>query len=244
MFQNLKKIELHLHLDGSILKTTAEKLSNRKINQEELIVEEDNKDLTEYLKKFDLPIHIMQKYENIKLVTQDLIKQLQKDNVIYAEIRFAPILHTQKGLSLEQVVEAVIEGMKNEKVKTNLILCMMRGKKEEENRKIIDLAEKYLNKGVCAIDLAGDEKRYPTILYQNLLKEAKKRKIPMTVHAGEAGTKEDIEIAIQCGATRIGHGVKAIESKDTIKKMIEKKICLEICPTSNLQTNIIYQSSL
>lgn len=239
MFQKLKKIELHLHLDGSIRKETMEKILKRKIDEKEITVEKDNKDLTQYLEKFQLPISIMQSKENLKIISQDLIEQLREDNVIYAEVRFAPIFHTQKGLTLKEVVDSVLEGLKDKEIKTNLILCMMRGQKEEENRKIITLAKAYLNKGVCAIDLAGDEKKYPTNLYRELLKEAKQENIPFTIHAGEAGTTKDIEEAIALGATRIGHGIKTIEKKSLLEQIKEKNICLEICPTSNLQTNVV-----
>lgn len=239
MFQDIKKIELHLHLDGSVKINTAEKLLNEKNLKDKMIVKENNKDLTEYLTKFDIPIKLMQNKDNLVQISKELIETLEKDNVIYVEIRFAPIFSTKEGLTLDEVIQSVLKGLKNNKVKTNLILCMMRGLNKDDNIKIIDLANKYLNKGVCAIDLAGDEIKYPTNIYKELFEYANKLKVPFTIHAGEAGTYKDIDEAISYKAKRIGHGIKAIENNNTISKIIENNISLEICPTSNIQTNVI-----
>lgn len=236
MIKNLKKIELHLHLDGSVRVSTAEELLQKNNLKKDMTISNDTNSLTDYLTKFDLPIKLMQTKENLTRISKELIEDLINDNVIYAEIRFAPNLHIRKGLVLDDVIDSVLEGIKHDSIKTNLILCMMRGASYEENKKIIDLAKKYLNKGVCAIDLAGDEKKYPTCLYGELFKYAKELNIPFTIHAGEAGTTKDIEDAIHYGATRIGHGIKAIENEDIINKLVKNNIALEICPTSNVQT--------
>lgn len=239
MYQDLKKIELHLHLDGSVRVSTVEELLNKNNLSQKMIVNQETNSLTDYLTKFDLPIKVMQTKENLIRVSKELVEDLDKDNVIYAEIRFAPIFHTKEGLTLEKVVSAVLEGLKNDKVKTNLILCMMRNSTEEENKKIIDLAIKYKNKGVCAIDLAGDESKYPTCHFKELFEYARKNNILFTIHAGEAGKLSDLEDAIKYQTTRIGHGIKAIESMDIIKELKEKEITLEICPTSNIQTHVV-----
>ena len=163
---------------------------------------------------------------------------MKDENVIYAEIRFAPIKHIEN-LTLEEVVEAVTQGLKNEDVKTNLILCMMRDSSYEENLKIVELAKKYLNKGVVGLDLAGAEALYKTKTFEQLFKKASKEKIPFTIHAGEADGPSSINDAISFKASRIGHGIRAIEDEKTIKKIITENILLEICPTSNVQTNAV-----
>lgn len=239
MFKDLKKIELHLHLDGSVRVSTVEELLNENNLSNKMIVDNNTKSLTEYLTKFDLPIKVMQKKENLIRISKELVEDLDNDNVIYAEIRFAPIFHINEGLTLEDVVNSVLEGLKSDKVKTNLILCMMRNSSYEDNKRIIDLAIKYKNKGVCAIDLAGDESKYPTSMFKDLFEYAKNNDILFTIHAGEAGTINDMIDAINYGTKRIGHGIKAIESSDIINKLIENKIALEICPTSNIQTCVV-----
>ena len=236
MIENLKKIELHLHLDGSVRVSTIEELLDKNNLEKELVVDENTKSLTDYLKKFDLPIKVMQSKENLIRISKELCEDLIKDNVIYAEIRFAPNFHTKEGLSLDEVVSSVLLGLDNKNIKTNLILCMMRGDSYENNKNIIDLAIKYRNKGVCGIDLAGDEAKYSTSLYKNLFSYALGNNLNITIHAGEAGTSKEVKDAISYGAKRIGHGIKIINDDEVINLVKQKQIPLEICPTSNVQT--------
>lgn len=238
----MPKVELHLHLDGSIPLDIASKLSDLPISElkEKMVVSNDCASLTEYLTKFDFPIQLLQTKENLKLVAEALINTLVRQNVIYAEIRFAPMFHTKKGLSYTDVVEAILEGLNtNTNIKTNLILCMMRGMTEEDNLKTIETAYTFLNKGVCAIDLAGDESKYPTSNYNHLFEIANQKEIPFTIHAGETRNALEVKEAIELGATRIGHGIHAVDDENVIKLIKEKDVLLEICPTSNIQTNVV-----
>lgn len=242
VIKQLKKIELHLHLDGSVSLELASKLSGLSLEEvkQKMIAQDKCQNLSEYLTKFDFPISLMQTKENLTMIAKDLVDRLAVQNVIYAEIRFAPMFHTKGGLTYEEVVDAVLEGLhSNPNIKTNLILCMMRGMKEEENLKTIEVTEKYLTKGVCAIDLAGAEDQYPIDEYANLFQIVKEKKIPFTIHAGENGSAEEVRKAIELGATRIGHGIHAKEDENVLKLIKEKNILLEICPTSNVQTNCI-----
>lgn len=240
--RKLPKIELHIHLDGSISPELASKLSRFTIDEvkEKMIAKDKCKNLSEYLTKFDFPISLMQTKENLTLITKDLVNRLASEEVIYAEIRFAPMFHTKKGLTYEEIIEAVLAGLHtNSKIKTNLILCMMRGMNKEDNLKTIETAAKYLNRGVCAIDLAGAEDKYPIDNYLELFEIAKQRGIPFTIHAGENGGADEVKKAIEVGAKRIGHGIHAIEDEEVLNLIKEKDILLEICPTSNVQTNAI-----
>lgn len=236
----MKKVELHLHLDGSIRPSTISEILN--INLEEAkklsTIETKCASLKEYLTKFDIPLKIMQTKENLERVAFELAQDLQKDDVIYAEIRFAPNKHLKSGLTLDEVVTAILKGLSQVPIKTNLILCMMRGDSYEQNLKVIKLAKKYLNHGVVAIDLAGSEASYPVNLYQKLFEIAQKENIPFTIHAGEADGPLSVINAINLGAKRIGHGVRAIESEKALKLIKEKNITLEVCPKSNLDTNM------
>lgn len=239
MFKDIKKVELHLHLDGSVRVKTAEELLNKPNLFDKMSVSKNTTNLTDYLTKFDIPISLMQTKENLTRISHELVEDLIEDNVIYAEIRFAPNFHTKNGLNINEVVEAVLEGLKSDKIKTNLILCMMRGHEFLDNKKVIDTAKKYIDKGVCAIDLAGDEIKYKTSLYNDLFIYAEELGIPFTIHAGEAGDISNIIEAINLGTNRIGHGIKAINNQEILKMLKEKNITLEICPTSNLQTHAI-----
>lgn len=239
--KNLKKVELHLHLDGSVEPSTIAKLSGHTIEETipELIAKDKCENLSEYLTKFDTPISFMQTKENLKLISKELVNYFERENVIYAEVRFAPMFHTKEGLTYEEVVESVIEGLKSDTVKTNLILCMMRGFPKEDNIHTIEVAKKYLGKGVCAIDLAGAEDKFPLKDYETLFDIVKENNIPFTIHAGENGDFNEIELALKIGTKRIGHGIHAIESINTQNLIKENGVLLEVCPTSNVQTNAI-----
>ena len=236
----MKKVELHLHLDGSVRPTTISELL--KIDLEEAVklssLTQKTNSLKEYLTKFDIPLKIMQTKENLIRISKELAEDLLKENVIYAEIRFAPNKHLEKNLTLEEVVSSVLKGLKEIPLKTNLILCMMRGDSFEKNLEIIKLAKKYLNHGVVGIDLAGNEAAYPVNDYQELFQIAKEERIPFTIHAGEGDGALSVKNAINLGATRIGHGIRAIEDESVLKLIKEKDITLEVCPKSNLDTNM------
>lgn len=237
--RNIKKVELHVHLDGSVRPSTLSELKG--ISESEakslLVAKDKCLDLNEYLTKFDLPIEFIQTKDELIRISKELVEDLIMDNCIYAEIRFAPNKHT-KNLSLEEVVESVLNGLKSESLKTGLILCMMRGDTFENNKRIIDLASKYINSGVVGIDLAGAESIYKTEDYEDLFNYARKLNIPFTIHAGEADGESSILSAINFGAKRLGHGVKSIESEKCLNIIKDNDILLEVCPTSNVQTNI------
>lgn len=234
-----KKVELHVHLDGSVRPSTLSEIKGITIEEAEkrLIAPEKCSDLNDYLTKFTEPVSIMQTEENLTRISRELCEDLLKDNCIYAEIRFAPNKHNSI-ISLDNVIESVLKGMHETSLKCNLLLCMMRGEPFLENKKIIDLAYRYLNQGVVGVDLAGAEGIYPTSDYEELFTYAKEKGIPFTIHAGEAAGKESIISAISFGASRLGHGVRAIEDENCLQIIKDKNITLEICPTSNVQTNI------
>ena len=241
MIEKLPKVELHIHLDGSIRPSTAAYLLNKSIDDvsNNMIASDKCEDLNEYLTKFDYPEKILQTKENLERVAYELAFDLKKDNVIYAEIRFAPLKHIKEGLTLDSVVDSVLDGLSKVNIKTNLILCMMRNDTYSDNLKVIELASKYLNKGVCGIDLAGAEALYKTSSFKELFVMAKKYNIPFTIHSGEADGYDSILATINFGATRIGHGIRAIEYDDLINLIIDNNILLEVCPTSNVQTNAV-----
>ena len=122
-------------------------------------------------------------------------------------------------------------------MKTNLILCMRRGESFSYNKKVIDLANEYLGKGVVAVDLVGDEEHFPFKDYESLFKICNYANIPVTIHAGEV-TKRDI-LDIIPYTKRIGHGIKIYDDDELINLIKEKNILLEVCPNSNLDTKNI-----
>ena len=228
--KNMPKVVLHLHLDGSLRPETVYNWLKQEENnvtleevKEKLMVDKDCS---------DLPLKVLQAEDHIEQATYELFEDLAKQNVIYAEVRFAPSLHTQKGLSYERVVESAIKGMnrakKEFKIEGNLLLCCMRGEDNTlSNLTTVATAKKYLNHGVCGLDLAGAEALFPTSEFADIFKVAKEQNIPFTIHAGEAAGPESI---------KNGHGVRCLEDPKLVGELIEKEIPLEICPISNLQT--------
>lgn len=240
--KNMKKIELHFHLDGAVALSTISKISGRTEEdlRKEMVAPDKCENLSDYLKRFDLPLSYMQTKENLTLIAKETVDYLESQNVIYAEIRFAPMFHTKEGLTYNEIIDAVLEGLNsNENVKTNLILCMMRGFPIEDSIKTLEVAREYLGYGVCAVDIAGAEDQYPLGLYEELFKLAREKFIPFTIHAGENESHKEVDLAISLGAKRIGHGIHSNESLETQVRLKEKKVLLEMCPTSNVQTNAI-----
>lgn len=241
-------IDLHLHLDGSLSLESVRDLARMQnipveSDDEKLLkmlqVGPDCKDLNEYLEKFAFPGSLLQKPEAITRSVENLRKELKDQGLLYAEIRFAPQLHLLKGLTQRQVVEAAVEGLKADGVKAELILCCMRGdQNHEENLETVHLTAEFLGKGVCATDLAGAEALFPNPGFEDLFALARELKVPFTIHAGEALGPESVYQALAFGTKRLGHGVRSVEDPDLLKRLAEDQVTLELCPTSNLNTNI------
>ncbi|HIT67192.1 MAG TPA: adenosine deaminase [Candidatus Merdisoma merdipullorum] len=247
-------IDLHLHFDGSLLPRTVLELAREqgiRLPAEEpdelklfLTAPEDCKSLNEYLEKFDLPLLVLQTKEAIRKGMYTLVSSLKEQGMLYAEIRFAPQLHTRKGMSQEQVVKAAVLGMQEAMAgsffKAKLILCCMRGAdNREENLQTVRTAAAFLGRGVAAADLAGAEALYPTADYEEVFALARELSLPFTIHAGEADGAESVEAAIRMGASRIGHGVRAGEDARLLEELRERRIPLEMCPSSNVQTKAV-----
>ena len=247
-----KYIDLHFHLDGAITVEIAKKLaelqgielptnSNRKL-EKILSVSDDCEDLNEFLECFEQPLILLQTPEGIREAVRLIADKVKSQGVIYAEIRFAPQNHTEKGMSQEDVIKAALEGMKLTDLKMNLILCLMRGEgNEDENEETLMLAKKYLvtDSGVVAIDIAGAEGLFPTENYQTIFEKAYFTGVPFTIHAGEADGPESVRKAIGYGAKRIGHGVRSKEDPEVLQMIKDKGIFLEMCPTSNRLTKAV-----
>ena len=241
-----KYIDLHLHLDGAVTCDIAERLADMQeiilpaegeALEKLLSVGEDCKDLNEFLECFELPLKLLQMAEALSECAFLVAEKMREQGVIYAEIRFAPQLHCEKGLTQREAVEAVIKGLSRSTLKTGLILCCMRGKGiEEKNLETAALAKEYLGKGVCALDLAGAEGLFPTADFEELFVKVRGSGVPFTIHAGEADGAMSVMKAIEFGAARIGHGVRINEDEELVKLIAEKSIPLEMCPTSNKLT--------
>ncbi len=240
-------IDLHLHADGALSVDTVLKLAEMQNvtlpteDREELSsllsAPVDCKDLNQYLQCFDLPCSLMMTKETVSEAFYRIKEELENNGMIYAELRFAPQLHTAQGLTQEEVLLAAIEGCQRSELRSNLILCCMRGDDNyEANMETVRLTEKYKDNGVVAVDLAGAEALFKTDDFEDVFDYAKELGLRYTIHAGEADGAESVAKALDFGASRIGHGVHSAEDENVMKRLKDGGTALELCITSNLQT--------
>ncbi|HUX21359.1 MAG TPA: adenosine deaminase, partial [Spirochaetia bacterium] len=226
MIRRIPKVELHYHLDGglrpeTIIELAAEQGLELPANEPSELAEwfhrgADRKNLGLYLQGFDVTVSVMQTEAALERVARETLEDLAKDNVAYAEIRFAPIQHLGKGLNLEAVVRAVLKGLEAASsatgVKFGLILCAMRHQDAPVSLEIAELAVAFANRGVVGFDIAGDENGHPPKKHIDAFNYIRSRNFNLTIHAGEAFGVESIWQALQiCGTQRIGHATRLIE---------------------------------
>jgi adenosine deaminase len=253
-FSVMPKIELHCHLDGSVRPGTIIDIAkregisipsfDREEIKEELIAPLDCKSLDEYLKKFSIPNAVMQSKGNLRRITFELFEDAAMENVKYMEVRFAPLLHTRMGLSVEEIIKSVIEGMKEAEeqfdIKGNIILSCMRTMSVESAFEVVERGKKFLGKGVVAIDLCASEEEGFCGKFIEPIALAREYGYRVTIHAGETGIGTNVLEAVEwLGAERIGHGVFIKDCPEAYNLVKEKQIVLEMCPTSNIQTKAV-----
>ncbi|MGK2863907.1 MAG: adenosine deaminase [Chitinophagaceae bacterium] len=245
-YSKLPKVELHLHLDCSLSYDVVKKI-NPAITFDEFrssfIAPPKCTDLSDYLTRAVKGFELMQTKEQLQWVVLDLFTQLKADHVIYAEIRFAPLLHLQQGLTPNEVVEtvnlAVTEGIQKTGVDAGLILCTLRHFNEEQSMETVELARKYKGTNVIGFDIAGDEAGFPIASHIKAFEFANAHRIHCTAHAGEAkGAPSVWETLNHFHPSRIGHGVRSAEDDQLLAFLKKENIHLEVCPTSNIQTNV------
>jgi len=265
--KSLPKALLHDHLDGGLRPQTIIDIAHE-IGYDKLPTKDPEKladwfqescnsgSLVRYLETFDHTIAVMQRREDLIRVARECVLDLARDGVVYAEVRGAPELFTTQGLSIDKVVEATLEGYRqgmaeaaNEgnKIRVESILCALR--QNHRDRETARAVVKYRDKGVVGFDIAGPEDGFPPTNQLQTFEYLRRENAHFTIHAGEAYGLPSIWEAIQyCGAERLGHGVRIIDDIDfsTPEPRIgrlaayirDRRIPLEICPTSNLQTGI------
>jgi adenosine deaminase len=248
---SLPKIELHLHLDCSLSFDVAKQL-RPDITETEykqiFILPEKCIDLADCLKNTSRVKELMQTEEALREVVKDLFVQLQRDNVIYAELRFAPLNHRKKGLSSEEVVEIVAESVKESihstGIKAGIILCTVRRYNEEQSMQTIRLVEKYIkHTNIVGFDIASNE-TIPIDCHIKAFEHAIRNDIPRTAHVGEARGADSVwETLKHFKPQRLGHGVRSIEDEELIEFILKNRIHLEICPTSNIVSNVFEKYS-
>jgi adenosine deaminase len=244
--QKLPKVELHVHLDCCLSFELVSKLRpgiTQDVYNREFIAPAKCKNLADFLRVIDCSLQLMQTKEALRLVTDDLFEQFQNDNVIYAEIRFAPLLHLDQGLTPEQVVgtieAAVSEAVERTGIEARLVLCTLRHFDRKQSLSTARLVDRFKGSRVVALDLAADEAGFPVDAHIPAFQYAKEQGIFCTAHAGEAKGPESIRETLEfLKPSRIGHGVRSIEDPPLIEELRRLDIHLEVCPSCNIQVDV------
>lgn len=252
--RELPKTDLHCHLDGSLrVESILEMADQQEVElpaddpdklREILVCGSHTRNLTDYLRGFDITLKVLQTEEGLRRAAYELVQDMASENVWYAEVRFSPILHTQKGLSLGRIIESVLEGLKEgEKqfgTRCTVILCGMRNMDPAITRQLSELCVAYKYQGVVGFDLAGAEQGFPAKKHREAFYLVLNNNINCTIHAGESSGPESIHQALHyCGAHRIGHGTHLKSDGDLLNYVNDHRVPLEICLSSNLHTKAV-----
>ncbi|HEO0254946.1 TPA: adenosine deaminase [Streptococcus agalactiae] len=249
VLKELAKAELHCHLDGSLSLPAIRKLANMadiilpssdKELRKYVIAPAQTESLVDYLKTFEFIRPLLQTKEALRFAAYDVARQAALENVIYIEIRFAPELSMDKGLTASDTVLAVLEGLADAQEEFNIVaralVCGMRQSSHKTTKDIIKHIVDLAPKGLVGFDFAGDEFSYPTDSLVDLIQEVKRSGYPMTLHAGECGCAKHIADSLNLGIKRMGHVTALTGQRDLIKRFVEEDAVAEMCLTSNLQT--------
>ncbi|MGA7343613.1 MAG: adenosine deaminase [Terracidiphilus sp.] len=239
----LPKIELHLHLDCSLSYKAVSRLAPSVTPEEykrDYTAPARCTNLAEFLTRAPMGFRLMQTEESLHLVTGDLFEQLAADGVVYAEIRFAPLLHTLNGLSPERVVAVVERSVaqlsRETGIEAGVILCTLRHFTQEQSMNTVHLVEQFRGSRVVALDIAGDEAGFPLDAHLAAYRHARERGLHRTAHAGEACGPESVWQTLRLlDPQRIGHGTRSYEDASLVEHLRREKIHLELCPSSNVQ---------
>jgi len=250
------KAEIHSHLDGAMRLETMLDLAQRQGKlglipsdsleglSEALLRIDHSRDLADFLSWFRYTISLMQSPEALRRVAYEMAEDFARENVRYLEVRYGPILHTEEGLSLAEVNDAVLDGLSAAErdfgLETAVIVCGLRDRYESASLRQAELAVEYRNRGVVAFDLAGAEAGNPPKHHLAAFYYARNNLLNLTIHAGESWGPDSIRQALfYCGAHRIGHGITLVQDEALLAYVVDHQIPLEVCPTSNVQTRVV-----
>jgi adenosine deaminase len=247
------KAELHLHLDGSLrIETALDLARTRDVDaprdvqgmRRALIAPMPCRDQAELLRAFELPIALMQDAEALERIAAELVETKAAEGVRYAEIRWAPMLHTRRGLSLADVIAAVARGTRDAAARTGIdvrLTCTaMRSADPEANVELAGVAAAAIDDGLTGWDLAGPEEAFPDpLLHAASFAVARAAGLRITVHAGEWGGAAQVRRALALDPERIAHGPGAVDDPDLCRELTARGVPLDLCPTSNWQAGIV-----
>jgi len=253
LLRRLPKAELHCHLDGSVRPETLLELA-REFRQpvprddpealRDYMRVDDARSLEDYLARFDVTLGVMQTAPALERVAYELSIDAANDGVRYIEVRYAPVLNTRRGLSLGEAVEAPLRGLERAErdggAMARVIVCGLRHMPPDVSLELARLAVGYRKRGVVGFDLAGGELGNPASPHAPAFAYAREHDLACTCHAGEGADASSVREAVHvCGANRIGHATRLYEDDSLMQYVNDRRIALEICLTSNVQTHAV-----
>ena len=253
LVEAMPKAELHLHLDGSVRIGTALELARtRDVDAprtwagmfDALVAPERCSDQAELLRAFDLPIALMQDAEALERITYELVESKAADNVRYVEIRWGPLLHVRRGLSLEEGIRAVVAGAAAGAAATRtdvrLICTAIRSHVPADNAALAEVASTFRDRGLSGFDLAGPEEAFPDpLVHRRAFDIARDGGLRITVHASEWGRAAQVRRALELNPERIAHGPGGADDPEVQAELRDRNVTLDLCPTSNVQAGIV-----
>jgi adenosine deaminase len=250
LLKRIPKAELHCHLDGSVRPATLLELgrefgvsmpgASADAIADHMVVR-DARNLEDYLTRFDVTLSVMQSSYALERITYELGEDAAAEGVRYIEVRYAPVLNQQRGLSLDQTVDAPLRGLARAQrdfgIVGRIIICGLRQRSPDISLELARLAVSYSGKGVVGFDLAGGEAGHPASAHRAAFLHAQEHGLLCTCHAGEGAGAESVADAVHaCGARRIGHGTRLIEDPRLTDELAGAGVAIEACLTSNVQT--------
>jgi len=253
LLRRLPKAELHCHLDGSVRAETLLELA-REYGQpvprddaddlREYMRVDDARSLEDYLARFDVTLGVMQTAEALERIAYELAIDAARDGVWYIEVRYAPVLNVKRGLTLGEAIEAPLRGLERARrdggAIGRIIVCGLRHLAPDVSMELARLAVSYKDRGVVAFDLAGGELGNPAAPHAAAFSYAREHDLACTCHAGEGADASSVREAVHvCRADRIGHATRLFEDESLTQYVNDRRIALEICLTSNVQTHAV-----
>jgi len=253
VLRRLPKAELHCHLDGSLRPETLLDLARKRglslpVNDaralRDFMIVTDARSLEDYLARFEVTLAVMQRADALERIAYELAEDAHKDGIFYVEVRFSPVLNVNGGLKEHDVLEAVLKGLARAEgdfgILSRVIVTAMRGMRPAVSLEMAKLAVAYRNTGVAGFDLAGGELGNPAGAHVAAFEYARSHDMACTCHAGEGDGGSSVREAIHvCGAHRIGHGTRLFEDPSLMEYVNDRRIPIEICLTSNVQTRAV-----
>lgn len=249
LLKRIGKVELHCHLDGSLSLSAIRQLaraasislpSDDAELEKLMTVSEQVDSLQAYLEVFDRIRPLLQTKEALELAAYDVARQAAEEGVLYIEIRFAPELSIDKGLTVLETVQAVMTGLERAReefgIIAKILVCGLKQTPLEQTRAIFEHLAELAPRGLVGFDFAGNEADFPTKQFHHLLQDIQQMGFPFTFHAGECGCVTNITDALEYGVKRIGHGTALAHQPEAIQAVVAKGVTVEMCLTSNLQT--------